>query len=163
MGRACGLLRLLVCGWGSSEHNALEAAGEKLRLFLKTSGWKWAIQPLSAVERTVERVPGRWPLSSPRRRRRWPEGQALQGRSAPGYNPHQRTDGLRFKTSRSRQASCRALHHPFEIQQSLFTTCDASTNSVATIARVTLTKLSPGRPSSIDNFCAVKSTRRSTK
>jgi hypothetical protein len=29
----------------------------KTGLFLKTSGWKWAIQPLSAVERTVERVP----------------------------------------------------------------------------------------------------------
>jgi hypothetical protein len=27
-------------------------------------------------------------------------------------------DGLRFKTMRSRQASCRALHHPFEIQKS---------------------------------------------
>jgi len=82
------------------------------------SGWKWAIQPLLAVERTVERVPGRWPLSSPCRRRRWPEGQALQGPSAPGYNRHRRTDGLRFKTTRSRQASRRALHHPFEIQKS---------------------------------------------
>jgi len=48
----------------------------------------------------VERVPGRWRLSSPYRRRRWPEGQALQGPSVPGYNRHQRTDGLRFKTTR---------------------------------------------------------------
>jgi hypothetical protein len=34
----------------------------------------------------------------------------------PGYDRHRRTDGLRFKNMRSRQASCRALHHPFEIQ-----------------------------------------------
>jgi hypothetical protein len=52
----------------------------------------------------VERVTGRWPLSSPCRRRRWPEGQALQGPSVPGYNRHQRTDGLQFKTSRSRRS-----------------------------------------------------------
>ena len=32
------------------------------------------IQPLLIVERTVERGPGHWPLSSPCRRRRWPEG-----------------------------------------------------------------------------------------
>jgi hypothetical protein len=43
-------------------------------------------------------------------------GQALQGPSVPGYDRHRRTDGLRFKTMGSRQASCRALHHPFEIQ-----------------------------------------------
>jgi hypothetical protein len=60
----------------------------------------------------VERVPGRWPLSSPCRRRRWPEGQALQGPSVPGYNRHQRTDGLRFKTSRSPEASCRGAQSP---------------------------------------------------
>jgi hypothetical protein len=59
---------------------------------------------------------GARPLSSPCRRRRWPEGQALQGPSVPGYDRHRRTDGLRFKTIRSRQASCRALRHPFEIQ-----------------------------------------------
>jgi hypothetical protein len=76
--------------------------------------------PFLTVERTVERMPGRWPLSSPCRRRRWPEGQALQGPSVPGYNRHRRTDGLPFKTTRSRQASCRALHHPFEIQKSHF-------------------------------------------
>jgi hypothetical protein len=57
-------------------------------------------------------------LSSPCRGRRWPESQALQGPSVPGYNRHRWTDGLRFKTSRSREASCRALHHPFEIQKS---------------------------------------------
>ena len=34
----------------------------------------------------------------------------------------------------------------------IFTTCDASANSVATIAKVTLTKLSLGRSSSINNF-----------
>lgn len=45
----------------------------------------------------------------------------------------------------------------------IFTICDASANSVATIAKVTLTKLSLGRSSSIDNFCSVKSTRRSRK
>jgi hypothetical protein len=43
-------------------------------------------------------------------------GQALQGPSVPGYDRYRRTDGLRFKTMASRQASCRALHHPFEIQ-----------------------------------------------
>jgi hypothetical protein len=42
----------------------------------------------------------------------------------------------------------------------IFTICDASANSVATIAKVTLTKLSLGRSISIDNFCSVKSTRR---
>jgi hypothetical protein len=42
-------------------------------------------------------VPGRWPLSSPCRRRRWPEGQALQGPSVPGYNRHRRIDGLSLK------------------------------------------------------------------
>src|SRR5215469_555268 len=31
----------------------------------------------------VERVPRRWPLSSPCRRRRWPKGQALQGPKRP--------------------------------------------------------------------------------
>src|SRR5262249_7285795 len=45
----------------------------------------------------------------------------------------------------------------------IFTTCDASANSVATIAKVTLAKLSLGRSSSIDNFCGVKSTRRNRK
>src|SRR5215469_8842896 len=72
----------------------------------------WGIQPLFAVERMAERVPGRWPLSSPCRRRRWPEGRALQGPSVPGYNRLQRTDGLRFKTSRSREASCRGAQSP---------------------------------------------------
>ena len=48
------------------------------------------------------------------------KGQALQGPSVPGYNRHQRADGLRLKTSRSREASCWALHHPFEIQKSPF-------------------------------------------
>ena len=43
-------------------------------------------------------------------------GQALQGPSIPGYDRHRRTDGLPFKAMRSRQASCRALRHPFEIQ-----------------------------------------------
>src|ERR1700730_16719028 len=42
----------------------------------------------------------------------------------------------------------------------IFTTCDAS---VAAIAKVTLTRLSLGRSSSIDNFCGVKSTRRNRK
>ena len=52
-------------------------------------------QPLFAVERTVERVPGRWPLSSP-------PPKAVAGRpgftraSVPGYNRHQWIDGLRF-------------------------------------------------------------------
>jgi hypothetical protein len=45
----------------------------------------------------------------------------------------------------------------------IFTTCDASANSVAAIAKVTLTRLSLGRSSSIDNFCGVKSTRRNRK
>src|SRR6516225_2553862 len=69
------------------------------------SGWKWVIQPLLTVERTVERAPGCWPLSSPCRRRRWPAGQALQGPSVPGHDRHRRTDGLQFKTMRSRQPS----------------------------------------------------------
>ena len=42
----------------------------------------------------------------------------------------------------------------------IFTTSDASANSVAAIAQVTLTRLSLGRSSSIDNFCGVKPTRR---
>ena len=67
----------------------------------------------------VERAPGRRPLSSPRRRRRWPEGQALQGPSVPGHNHHRRTDGPRFKTTHSRRAPRRAPRHPFEIQKSL--------------------------------------------
>jgi len=45
----------------------------------------------------------------------------------------------------------------------IFTTCDASANSVAAIAKVTLTRLSLGRSSSIDNFCGVKPTRRNRK
>ena len=45
----------------------------------------------------------------------------------------------------------------------VFTTCDASANSEAAIAKVTLTRLSLGRSSSIDNFCGVKSTRRNRK
>jgi hypothetical protein len=36
----------------------------------------------------------------------------------------------------------------------IFITYDASANSVATIAKVTSTKFSLGRSSSIDNFCA---------
>jgi hypothetical protein len=73
----------------------------------------WGIQPLFAVERMVERVPGRWPLSSPCRRRRWPEGQALQGPSVPGYKRLQDCD------SRPRARAkplAGALNHPFEIQ-----------------------------------------------
>jgi hypothetical protein len=54
-------------------------------------------------------------VSSPCCRRRWPAAQALQGPSVPGYDRHRRTEGLRFKNMGSRQASCRALHHPFEI------------------------------------------------
>src|SRR5438270_4979166 len=45
----------------------------------------------------------------------------------------------------------------------IFTTCDASANSVAAIAKVALTRLSLGRSSSIDNFCGVKSTRRNRR
>ena len=33
-------------------------------------------------------------------------------------DPKARTDGLQFKTTRSRRAFSRALHHPFEIQKS---------------------------------------------
>jgi len=51
---------------------------------LKSEWVEMGDQPLLAVERTVERVRGRWPLSSPCRRRRWPEGQALQGPSVLG-------------------------------------------------------------------------------
>src|SRR6202045_3840953 len=45
----------------------------------------------------------------------------------------------------------------------IFTNCDASANSVAAIAKVTLTRLSLLRSSSIDNFCGVKPTRRNRK
>src|SRR5437588_3688782 len=45
----------------------------------------------------------------------------------------------------------------------IFTTCDASANSVAAIAKVTLTRLSLGTSSSIDNFCGVKPTRYNRK
>jgi putative transposase len=39
------------------------------------------------------------------------KARLYKGPSVPGYNRHRRTDGLRFKTTRSRQASRRALHH----------------------------------------------------
>jgi hypothetical protein len=52
-------------------------------LFRKTSGWKWVIQPLLTVERTVERAPGCWPLSSPCRRRRWPQARLYKGQASP--------------------------------------------------------------------------------
>jgi hypothetical protein len=73
-------------------------------------------QPLLAVERTVERVPGRWPLSALAaegggRKARLYKGQASPARIATGG-----PTGLQFKPTRSRQASCRPLHHPFEIQ-----------------------------------------------
>src|SRR6516164_7986684 len=42
-------------------------------------------------------------VSGPCRRRRWPASQALQGPSVPGYDRHRRTDGMRFKTMRSRK------------------------------------------------------------
>jgi hypothetical protein len=42
----------------------------------------------------------------------------------------------------------------------IFTTCDASANSVAAIAKVTLIRLSLGRAISIDNFFGTKSMRR---
>ena len=44
------------------------------------------------------------------------KARLYKGQSVPGYYRHRRTDGLRFNTSRSRQASRRALNHPFEIQ-----------------------------------------------
>ena len=45
----------------------------------------------------------------------------------------------------------------------IFTICDASANSVSTIAKVTLTKSSLGRSISIDNFCCVhKESARNT-
>ena len=47
---------------------------------------------------------------------------ALQGSGVAGYNRHWRTDGQRIKTTRSRQASSRARHHPFEIQKSAYFT-----------------------------------------
>jgi hypothetical protein len=65
-------------------------------------------QPLLAFERTVERVPGRWPLSS----------QALAaeggGRKARLYKG-QASVGC---DSRPRARATRALHHPFEVQKS---------------------------------------------
>jgi len=45
----------------------------------------------------------------------------------------------------------------------IFTTCDASANSVAAIAKVTLIRLSLGRAISIDNFFGTKSMRRNKK
>jgi len=45
----------------------------------------------------------------------------------------------------------------------IFTTCDASANSVAVIVKVTLIRLSLGRAISIDNFCGAKFTRRNRK
>jgi hypothetical protein len=45
----------------------------------------------------------------------------------------------------------------------IFTICDASANSVSVIAKVTLTRLSLGRSSSIDNLCGVKSMWRNRK
>src|SRR5215467_7536584 len=76
------------------------------------SGWKWVIQPLLTVERTVERAPGCWPLSSPCRRRRWPAGQALQGPSIPGYDRHWRTDGLGFTPiARAKHLAARYITH----------------------------------------------------
>ena len=79
---------------------------------LKNEWGKWAIQPLLTVERTVERAPGRWPLSSPCRRRRWPAGQALQGSSVPGYDRHRRSDGLQVKPcARAKPLAGRHITH----------------------------------------------------
>jgi hypothetical protein len=82
--------------------------GFSLKPLLKNE-WVEIGDPAPSHRRTRggTRGPGRWPLSSPRRRRRWPAGQALQGQSVPGYDRHRPTDGLRFQAMRSRQASCR--------------------------------------------------------
>jgi hypothetical protein len=55
---------------------------------------------------------GRWPSSSPCHRRRWPEGQVLQGLRVPGHNRRQRTDGLWLKAVRSRRDAGRAAAPP---------------------------------------------------
>jgi hypothetical protein len=96
-----------------------EAETEAIILPLLKNEWVEMGDPAPPHRRTHGGTgAGRRPLSSPWRRRQWPAGQALQGPSVPGYDRHRRTDGLQFKTMRSRQASCRALHHPFEIQES---------------------------------------------
>src|SRR5215469_7067960 len=40
------------------------------------------------------------------------KARLYKGPSVLGYNRHQRTDGLRFKTSGSREASCRGAQSP---------------------------------------------------
>jgi hypothetical protein len=46
------------------------------------------------------------------------KARLYKGPSVSGCDRHRRTDGLKVKTRRSRQASCRALYHPFEFQKS---------------------------------------------
>jgi hypothetical protein len=91
-------------------------------------------------------------LSSPCRRRRWPEGQALQGPSGPGYNRHRRTDGLRFKTTRSRQALPGRYITPFEIQKSQkISFAHSPPFSISCVSRVREHMSCPLPPSTIRN------------
>ena len=63
-----------------------------------------------------------------------------------------RTDGLRFKTMRSRKASCRALGHPFEAQDSVgrkqepcYIGDDTVSSGVPTLARPRMPPSPEGR------------------
>jgi hypothetical protein len=85
--------------------------------FEKRVGGNWRPSPSSPSNAWWNGVPGRWPLSSPCRRRRWPEGQALQGLGVPGHNRHRRIDRLSLKAVRSPPASRRVPRHPFEIRR----------------------------------------------
>jgi hypothetical protein len=78
------MLKAFLCDKGVSRVDTGSANHVRNLPLLKSEWVEMGDQPLLAVERTVERVRGRWPLSSPCRRRRWPEGQALQGPSVLG-------------------------------------------------------------------------------
>ena len=75
------------------------------------------IQPLLAVERMVERVPGRWPLSSPCRRRRWPKARLYKVPTPVATIATSGRMGCGSRPCLARPASRRALCHPFEIQK----------------------------------------------
>jgi hypothetical protein len=73
--------------------------------------------PALLVERTVEQMPLARVKPLPPKAVAGGAGYTRAG--VPGYNRHRRTHGLKFKTTRSRQASCRPLHYPFEFERSL--------------------------------------------